>query len=194
MREIIELLIHFIVTLIKLSKPGGVKVLIAENNAMRQQLIVVSRGKKRSPSLATSDRILFGFLVFFIDEKRLQKVAIRIKPATILAFHNALVKRKYSKLYSNKTQKKAGRKPQDQTLIELVIEMKKRNPTFGYGRISMQIYESFGITISRFAVGRIIRKNKHKLPTGDGPSCYHLLVTCKTVYGLSIYFDVNPPA
>ena len=165
-----ELLIHLFVTLIELSKPGGVKVLIAENDVIRQQLIVMTRGKKRSPSLTTSDRILFGFFAFFIDEKWLQKVAVSIKPATILAFHKALVKRKYCKLYSNKTKRKAGRKPQDQALIKSVIEMKKRNPTFGYGRISMQIYESFGITISRFAVGRILRKNKHKLPTGDGPS------------------------
>ena len=48
--------------------------------------------------------------------------------------------------------------------------MKQRNPTFGYGRISGQIYQAFGINISRFADGRILRKNKGKLPTGDGPS------------------------
>ena len=48
--------------------------------------------------------------------------------------------------------------------------MKKRNPSFGYGRISMQILEAFGIAISRFSVGRILRKNKDKLPSGDGPS------------------------
>ena len=53
--------------------------------------------------------------------------------------------------------------------------MKKRNPTFGYGRISMQIFESFGINISRFAVGRILRTNKHKLPAGDGPSWLTLM-------------------
>ena len=40
----------------------------------------------------------------------------------------------------------------------------------GNGRIAMQIFETFGIEISRFAVGRILRKNRHKLPTGDGPS------------------------
>jgi transposase InsO family protein len=48
--------------------------------------------------------------------------------------------------------------------------MKKRNPSFGYGRISMQIFKAFGTTISRFTVGRILRKNKDKLPSGDGPS------------------------
>jgi transposase InsO family protein len=34
----------------------------------------------------------------------------------------------------------------------------------------MQIFEAFGIEISRFAVGRILRKNKHKLLPGGGPS------------------------
>jgi putative transposase len=48
--------------------------------------------------------------------------------------------------------------------------MKSRNPSFGYGRISMQIFEAFSISISRFAVGRILHKNKHNLPSGDGPS------------------------
>jgi putative transposase len=30
--------------------------------------------------------------------------------------------------------------------------MKSRHPSFGYGRISMQIFEAFGIFINRFAV------------------------------------------
>ena len=69
-------------------------------------------------------------------------MALNFKPATILKFHKALVERKYSKLYSNKIKKTAGRKPQDDTLIDLVIEMKKLNSSFGYGRIAMQIYEA----------------------------------------------------
>ena len=55
MPEAIELLIHFVVSAIKLLKPGGVKVVMAETIAMKQQLIVMNRGKKRSPKLATSD-------------------------------------------------------------------------------------------------------------------------------------------
>jgi putative transposase len=97
-------------------------------------------------------------------------VAIVVKPTTILNFYQALVKRKYSRLYSNKAKKKPGRKAQDQALIDIVIEMKARNPCFGYGRIAMQIFEAFGIEITRFAVGRILRKNKHKLLPGGGPS------------------------
>jgi hypothetical protein len=100
-----ERLIHFIATFIKLLKPGGVKVVMAETIAMKQQLIVMNRSRKRSPTLATRDRFLFGLLTMLIGRCRLQKVAVIIKPATILAFHKALVKRKYGRLYSNMTQK-----------------------------------------------------------------------------------------
>ena len=165
-----ELLVHLIVSLVRLLKPGGMKVVMAETMAMKQQLIVMNRGRSRSPKLTTSDRFLFGLLAFCIDEKRLQKVAVIIRPSTILRFHGALVKRKYSRLYSNKTDKNPGRKGQDQALIDIVIEMKAHNPSFGYGRIAMQIFEAFGIGISRFTVGRILRKNTHKLPPGVGPS------------------------
>ena len=135
MFESFELIIHFVATFIKLFKPGGVKLVMGESIAMKHQLILMNRARKRSPALVTRDRFLFGLLSILIGERRLQKVAVIMKPATILAFHKALVKRKYNKLYSNQTKKTPGRKPQDLVLIDLVIEMKKRNPSFGYGRI-----------------------------------------------------------
>ncbi len=137
MLEIIELLTHYLVTLIKLLKPGGVKRVMAESIAMKQQLLVMNRARKKSPALVTRDRFLFGLLTILIGERRLQKIAVIIKPATILAFHQALVKRKYAKLYSNKVKRTPGRKAHDQALIDLVVQMKRRNPSFGYGRISM---------------------------------------------------------
>jgi hypothetical protein len=60
MSEAIELLIHFVVSAIKLLKPGGMKVVMAETMAMKQQLIVMNRGKKRSPVLTIPDRFTAG--------------------------------------------------------------------------------------------------------------------------------------
>lgn len=88
MPETIELLIHFFVSAIKLLKPGGVKVVIAEKMAMKQQLIVMNRGKKRSPVLTTSDRFLFGILAIIIGGSRLRKIAVIIKPPRFLLFTN----------------------------------------------------------------------------------------------------------
>jgi len=66
MLEIIELLIHLVVTFIKLLKPGGLKVVMAETIAMKQQLIVMNGSKKRAPSLVTRDRFIFGLLTMLI--------------------------------------------------------------------------------------------------------------------------------
>jgi len=159
-------------TLLKLCKPGGVKALMAENIALRQQLITLNRKRNRAPRLTTQDRWLFGLAAGFITQTRLHKIAIVLKPATLLKFHKVLVERKYKFLYSKKGNKKLGRKGPTQKMADLVIEIKKRNPRYGYRRMSMQIYQSFGITISCFAVGRIIR-TRHTQPPGgnnDGPS------------------------
>ena len=76
MPETIELLIHFLVSAIKLLRPGGVKVVMAETMIMKQQLIVMNRGRARAPKLGTSDRFLFGLIANFIHVKRLHKVAV----------------------------------------------------------------------------------------------------------------------
>lgn len=73
MREKFELLVHFVVTLIKLLSSGGVKALIAENHVMKGQLLVLNRGRNRSPPLTTSDRIIFGLFAFLSAKTDFEK-------------------------------------------------------------------------------------------------------------------------
>ncbi len=170
MRALFEFTVLFVITLFTLLKPGGVKAIASENLLIRQQLIVAQRARKRAPNLKTSDHFIFALLCSLISLNRLRKIAIIVKPDTFLKLHKALVDRKYRLLYSNKVSKKPGRKPHSQALIDLVLEMKQRNPHYGYRRITMQIFHSFGITISCFAVGRILRKYNKSHPSGSGPS------------------------
>lgn len=94
-----------------------------------------------------------------------------LRPATILKFHKALVKRKYHLLFSNKTPKKPGRKGPSDELVKLIIEMKTRNPSYGYLRIAMQIQVSFGINIDKGVVKRVLDKNYKPInPPDSGPS------------------------
>ncbi len=155
MRALFELTVHLLITLFTLLKPGGVKAIASENLILRQQLIVVQRTSKRAPNLKSFDRFIFGLFAGLINIARLRKIAIIVKPVTLLELHKALVNRKYRQLYSNKSNKKPGRKSPSKEIIDLVLEMKKRNPNYGYRRISMQIFQSFGITIRCFSVGRI---------------------------------------
>ena len=109
MTSLIRFICGLICLMAKLLRPSGVKAIAAENIVLGQQLIRLSRQYKRSPKLTTSDRILFGYLGGFINPNRLSKIAILVKPATILKFHKALVKRKYQALFSNKSPKKPGK-------------------------------------------------------------------------------------
>jgi transposase InsO family protein len=50
MREIFVLLIHLIVTLIRLERPGGLRGIVAESVLVRHQLLILNRGRRRAPN------------------------------------------------------------------------------------------------------------------------------------------------
>ena len=101
MEAVVLTLLHLAVTAAKLCRPGGVRAVIAENLLLKQQLIVLRRPRKRAPNLTTVDRLLCGFGSLFLGPGRLRKVAIGVRPSTLLAFHRALVHRKYRRLFSS---------------------------------------------------------------------------------------------
>lgn len=170
MMKLIASLSSYIVTWLRLLPCGGVRAIAAENIALRQQLIILSRNRKRAARLMFFDKIIFGMLTSMMSVKRLQRIAVIIKQATLLKFHKAFANRKYSLLFSNKSGKKPGPKGPEQSIIDLILEMKQRNPGYGYRRIDMQISNSFGIPIDKDIVRRILRKHYKSNPEDTGPS------------------------
>ena len=168
--KLIAFISGYIVTWLRLLPAGGVRAIAAENIVLRQQLITLSRNHKRAPRLTFFDKIIFGILTSMTSLKRLQRIAVIIKPTTLLKFHKALVIRKYSLLFSNKSSKKPGPKGPDDNVIDLIIEMKQRNPTYGYRRIAMQIADIFGIQIDKDVVRRVLSKHYKNNPEDTGPS------------------------
>src|SRR5207244_6645112 len=90
----------------KFCGPGGVRAVIAENLLLKQQLMVLRRARQRAPKLTRNDRLLFGFWSLFLSSARIRKVAIALRPSTILTFHQALVRHKYRRLFSSKPRPK----------------------------------------------------------------------------------------
>ena len=72
------------------------------NLLLKQQLIVLRRAHRRAPNLTRSDRLLCGFESLFLSPGRIRKLAIALRPSTLLAFHQALVRRKYRLLFSSR--------------------------------------------------------------------------------------------
>jgi hypothetical protein len=96
------------------------------------------------------DRLLFGFWSLFLGPRRIQRAAVIIRPSTLLKFHDLLKKRKYLLLYSsNKKKEKPGPKGPSPELIQAIVELKQRNPRFGYLRIAQQIAKAFGVDIDK---------------------------------------------
>jgi hypothetical protein len=58
MKELLLTLLHLAVMTAKRCGPGGVRAVIAQNLRLKQQLIVLRRGRQRAPNLALSDRLI----------------------------------------------------------------------------------------------------------------------------------------
>src|SRR5262245_493365 len=149
MTNLLLTLLHLAVAVARLCGTGGVRAVIAENLVLKQQLIVLRRGRRRAPNLTQSDRLLCGFASLFFSEARIRRVAIAFRPSTLLAFHRALVRRKYRLLFSARQRpKKPGPKGPDEALIRAIVELKSRNPRFGCPRIARVVAQTFGSTLT----------------------------------------------
>src|SRR5688572_31481808 len=101
---------------------------------------------------------------------RLLRSAIVLKPATIMAFHRALVKRKYRLLFTPRQHRKPGPKGPARELITAIVEMKHRNPRFGCRRIAQQLAFMFGVEIDKDVVRRVLARRYRPEPDSQGPS------------------------
>jgi putative transposase len=171
MKDLLLVLLHLAVMTARLCGPGGVRAVIAENLLLKKQLIVLRRARHRAPNLTLSDRLLCVFGSLFLSLGRIRKVAIGVRPSTLLAFHQALVGRKYHRLFpSSHCRKKPGPKGPSAALIQAIVELKSRNPRFGCPRIARIISLTFGVDIDKNVVHRVLSKHYRHAPGGAGPS------------------------
>ena len=122
------------------------------------------------PEFTPRQRVIAGFCTLFIHPGRLLRVAIVLKPSTLLAFHAALVKRKYQRLFTPKRRGKPGPKGPSPELIQTIIEIKKLNPCWGCRRIAQQLSLAFGIEIDKDIVRRVLEKHFRPDPGANSPS------------------------
>jgi putative transposase len=120
MRDLLVVVVHLIVIVVRLGRPGGLRSVIAESVLVRHQLLILKRGRKRAPNLRTTDRVIEGLCTLLIRPSRLLRFAIVLKPATLLHLHQILKKRKYRLLFSPKRRHRPGerthrRRGQDET-------------------------------------------------------------------------------
>ncbi len=139
MRDLVILFIYLLTTIARLMRPGGARAVVAESLLVKHQLVILNRGRQRAPNLRPMDRVIAGLCTLFIRPGRLLRIAIVLRPSTLLAFHAfhaALAKRKYRQLFSPKRHGKPGPKGPSLELIAAIVETKRRNPSWGCRRIA----------------------------------------------------------
>ena len=109
MRDLAVLLVHVLATVARLAGSGGVRAVVAESLLLKQQLMILDRSRKRSPRLRLSDRVLAGVGALLMRPSRLVRVAIVLKPSTLLRFHRALTTRKYRQRFSSTARRSQAR-------------------------------------------------------------------------------------
>jgi putative transposase len=171
MRLLFTLFVHLMVTLARLSRPGGIRAVAAESLAVKPQLLIMKRGH-RSPNLSPLDRVILGVCTLLVSPKRWDRMAVILKTATLLRLHRALVKRKYRLLYTPKHRGRPGPKGPSSELIDAVVEMKRRNPYFGCRKIAEQITSAFGIELNKDVVRRILIGHYRLSPGPNGRSSW----------------------
>ena len=170
MYDILFVFVHLIVTVVRLIKPGGLRAVVAESVLTRRQILILNRSRKRAPNLVVSDRMIAGLCTLLMRPSRVLRCGIALRPSTLLLFHHVLTKRKYRMLFSSKRRRRPGPKGPAKELIDAVVAMKRRNPSWGCPRIAQQITLAFGVDIDKDVVRRILGKHYRPESGPGGPS------------------------
>jgi hypothetical protein len=95
-------------------------------------------------------------------------------------------------LFSPKRGRRPGPNGPKKELIDAVVEMKRRNPSWGCPRIAQQIALAFAVEIDKDIVRRIL--SVHYRPESAGPSWLTFLGHTKDSFcGVAICSAANPP-
>ena len=188
MRDLAVLFLHLLATVARLAGPGGARSVIAESVLVKHQLLILNRSRKRSPNLCPADRVVAGVCALLIRPSRLIRSAIVVRPSTLLRLHQALRKRKYRLLFSPKVRKKPGPKGPTQEVMAVVVDMKRRNPSWGCPRIAQQIALAFAIPMNKDLVRRILAVRHRPTPDSVGPSWLTVLGHAKdSLWSLDLF-------
>jgi hypothetical protein len=171
-RDLIALFLHLLATIARLAGPGGARSVVAESVLVKHQRLILNRSESGPPISARRIAWSPASVAFSLRPGRMIRSAIVLKPSTLLSFHRALTQRKYRRLFSSKVATKPGPKGPTPELIEAVVEMKRRNPTWGCPRIAQQIALAFAISITKEVVRRILAVRDQPAPKqgSAGPS------------------------
>ena len=122
--------------------------LAAENRVLRAHLPIRLR-------LSDPQRATLAEIGKRLGRKALAQVACIAKPDTILAWYRKLVAQKFD---GSKRRAYPGRPPVQREIVELVVQMARENPGWGYDRMVGALL-NLGHVVSDQTIGNILRRH-----------------------------------
>jgi transposase InsO family protein len=116
---------------------------------LRHQVKVLKR-KAGRPRLRRRDRLFLAAAARLLPRGRWS--CFIVTPATLLAWHRALVKRKWTY-----RRRRSGRPPLDEEICRLVVGMAKDNPRWGYVRIQGEL-RKLGLRLGATSIKRLLAR------------------------------------
>ncbi len=117
---------------------------------LRQQLRILQRKQPHPPRISRLEKLMLVVLASKLTgmtnsaRVRLSQVILLFKPDTLLKWHRALVRRKWT----FKQQAPRGRPATSPKLEALILRLAQENPTWGYGKLEGELGKL------RYAIGR----------------------------------------
>ncbi len=127
---------------------------------LRQQLRIVERKQPRGPSIPCWQKVPLAALAMRLKSKspnarqQLSESIILFKPETVIGWHRALVKRKWT---FKQHQRPAGRPRTEADIEALVVQLARDNSRWGYDRIAGEL-QKLGITFTPTTVKHILER------------------------------------
>jgi hypothetical protein len=126
-----------------------IEYLLVENRVLR-----VRTGKKRL-LLTDIERALLGAKAKLVGRKTLRSITTLFTPDTLLRWHRQLCAASHDHTHKRSV---TGRPPLSQEAEDLVLEMAKSNPGWGYDRI-MGACKNLGVSIFATSVANILKEH-----------------------------------
>jgi putative transposase len=119
----------------------------AELLALRHELAVLRR-QRPQPRLKPADRAFLAALARLLPRERRRR--LMVTPQTLLRWHRELIRRKWTQPHRGR-----GRPPVEQRVRQLVLQLARENPRWGYPRIAGELGK-LSLTVSPSTVRRIL--------------------------------------
>jgi len=133
---------------------------IIEILILRQQLDILLRQQDKPVRSNRAQKMLLAVLAAKLKDvtnkptDQLSSILRLFKPETVLGWHRALVRRKWSFASQNR----GGRPRTDQALEDLILRLAKENPRWGYGKIQGELLK-LGCEASQTTIRDILKRH-----------------------------------